>query len=72
MVGGVASNDYIKENIIKAAKKYSCDIIFPPKYMLSDNAAMIAWACLEKKTQDIKSDIFFEPNPRLKVNTFKI
>ena len=33
---------------------------------MSDNAAMIAWASL-KNFKESKADIFFKPNPRLKV-----
>ena len=40
----------------------------PPKYMLSDNAAMIGWACIQKYSKKQYSDIFFKPNPRLTIN----
>ena len=40
----------------------------PPNYMLSDNAAMIGWACLQKSSKKLDSDIFFKPDPRLSIN----
>ena len=40
----------------------------PPNYMLSDNAAMIGWACIQKHTKNYLSEILFKPNPRLKIN----
>ena len=37
---------------------------YPPQYMMSDNAAMIAWATVLKNKKKI-NDINFKPNPRL-------
>ena len=68
MVGGVAANNYISDNLKKIANDYECSIILPPNYMLGDNAAMIGWACLLKSKKNIKSDIFFKPDPRLEIN----
>ena len=68
LVGGVAANNYISDNLKKIANDYECSIILPPNYMLGDNAAMIGWACLLKSKKNIKSDIFFKPDPRLEIN----
>ena len=68
LVGGVAANKYIYESIKKITKDYSCSVIMPPKYMLSDNAAMIGWACLQKYSKNQHSNLFFKPNPRLTIN----
>ena len=67
LVGGVAANKHILNRIEKTAKKYNCDIVMPPNYMLSDNAAMIAWACIQKKLNENNSDLFFKPDPRLSI-----
>ena len=48
IVGGVACNKEIKKSFLKIAKKNKCKLVLPPKYMFSDNAAMIGWACLQK------------------------
>ena len=68
LVGGVAANEFISKSLTKEASRHSYPIIIPPKYMLSDNAAMIAWACLKKYKKNYKSDIFFKPDPRLTIN----
>ena len=67
LVGGVAANEYIYGAIKNVATKYSCSVIMPPKYMLSDNAAMIGWACIQKYSKKKYNDIFFKANPRLTI-----
>lgn len=67
LVGGVASNKYILNEITHKVKKNNINIIMPPKYMLSDNAAMIAWACIKKYSSKVVSDINFKVDPRLKI-----
>ena len=67
LVGGVAANKYIYNKIKNTAKRYSLSIIMPPNYMFSDNAAMIAWACIQKYNKNFSSEILFKPNPRLEV-----
>ena len=68
LVGGVAANKYILNKIQKLAKNFNYSIILPPKDMLSDNAAMIGWACIKKYTKKKFSDINFKANPRLHIN----
>ena len=36
--------------------------------MMSDNAAMIAWACI-KNYNKTKDDLFFRPKPRLEIKS---
>ena len=72
LVGGVAANKYIYKNINKLSKSYLCEVIMPEKYMLSDNAAMIGWACIKKYSKNKYSNINFKENPRLKIETKKI
>ena len=72
LVGGVAANKYIYTNIKKTAFMNNCSLIMPKKYMLSDNAAMIGWACIQKYQKQFKSNIFFEANPRLTIKDSNI
>lgn len=67
LVGGVAANQFIYEKIKKIAHDHTCSIIMPPKYMLSDNAAMIGWACIQKNLLNGFSDLYFKVNPRLTI-----
>ena len=64
VVGGVANNDYLKK-CFQNLEKENIKFLYPPKYMMSDNAAMIAWATILKHTKD--HDLYFKPNPRLTI-----
>lgn len=66
IVGGVANNNYIKERLIKFGKKNDIKIFFPLRYMMSDNAAMIAWATILKYKN--VNDLNFKANPRLTIS----
>jgi len=67
LVGGVAANKYIYSELSNTAKKFGYLVKLPEKQMLSDNAAMIGWACIQKNKKNIKSDYNFKVNPRLTV-----
>ena len=65
VVGGVASNNAIKNSLKKIANENNCRFLYPLKNLCGDNAAMIALACLLKHQSGIKPDINFIANPRL-------
>ena len=67
LVGGVAANQYIHKKIKDLSLKKNVNIIVPPNNMLSDNAAMIGWACLQKLKIKKIDDLFFKENPRLSI-----
>ena len=71
VVGGVANNDYIKKKLEILFDQIKIELYYPVKEMMSDNAAMIAWACL-KKYKYKENDIFFKPDPRLKIKDMNI
>jgi len=48
IAGGVASNLSIRKNLIQVAKEKNFTPVFPPINLCSDNAAMIAWAGIER------------------------
>tara|TARA_B100001123_G_C15325774_1_gene1029473 strand:- start:983 stop:2062 length:1080 start_codon:yes stop_codon:yes gene_type:complete len=48
IAGGVASNNNIRKKLIDLSIKNDFEAIFPPKNLCSDNAAMIAWAGIER------------------------
>ena len=70
-MGGVANNNYIKHKLENLFDKRKINLYYPLKEMMSDNAAMIAWACL-KKYKYKENDIFFKPDPRLKIKDMNI
>ena len=63
--GGVAANKYIITNLKNWAHKKNFEIISPPINLCTDNAAMIAWAAIEKYNHQKKGDsIKFKPQAR--------
>ncbi len=67
IVGGVANNNYIRKKLENLFNQRNIKVYYPIKEMMSDNAAMIAWACI-KNYKENKNDIFFRPQPRLSIN----
>ena len=65
VVGGVANNDYLKKCFKNIEDKKNVKFIYPPKFMMNDNAAMIAWATILKHRNNY--DLNFKPNPRLTI-----
>ena len=60
VAGGVAANETIRKNLKELSEKMNFKPIFPSKEFCGDNAAMIAWAGIQrynKKLFDIKNDI---------------
>tara|TARA_X000000368_G_scaffold413051_1_gene400439 strand:- start:322 stop:1317 length:996 start_codon:yes stop_codon:yes gene_type:complete len=66
VVGGVANNNYLKKCFKRFEKNNNITFVYPPKYMMNDNAAMIAWATIFKYLKF--NDINFRASPRLKIN----
>ena len=65
VVGGVANNDYLKKCLKNIEERENIEFIYPPKRMMNDNAAMIAWATILKHRNN--HDLNFKPNPRLTI-----
>ena len=66
IAGGVASNKYIFAQLADTAAKNGFRLSVPPAALCTDNAAMIAWAALERHHQDASDsdDFDFAPRPR--------
>ena len=48
VAGGVAANETIRKNLEELCKKNNFKPIFPSKEFCGDNAAMIAWAGIQR------------------------
>ena len=59
IAGGVASNMSIRENLIKLSKEKNFTPVFPPVNLCSDNAAMIAWAGIERYKINLRNNLDF-------------
>ena len=64
VAGGVAANKKIREILVKLCKEENFEAIFPPINLCGDNAAMIAFAGLEKFKQNQFNDLDFPAKPR--------
>lgn len=66
IAGGVAANKSIYERLAETASKNGFFVAVPPAALCTDNAAMIAWAALERHQHNpAASDCFdFAPRPR--------
>ena len=57
IAGGVAANNSIRENILKLSKEIGFKAIFPDIKFCGDNAAMIAWAGIQRFKKNLISEI---------------
>ncbi len=64
IAGGVASNNFLRENLIIFAKEFGFDVVLPPARLCVDNAAMIAWVGVEKYKRGEFSDMSLSPRSR--------
>ena len=64
IAGGVASNLSIRKNLTKLSNEKNFTPIFPPINLCSDNAAMIAWAGIERYKKNLTNDLKFSSKPR--------
>ena len=64
MAGGVASNSYIKAKIANSISQHHYNFMVPPAKLCTDNAAMIAWAGLERMKLGHIDDLSFTPRSR--------
>ena len=64
IAGGVAANLTIRDNLTKLSKEKKFTSIFPPINLCSDNAAMIAWAGIERYKMNLIDNLDFPSKAR--------
>lgn len=64
LAGGVAANQYIRARLEKVASEFGMTLVAPPVKLCTDNAAMIAWAGLERFRLGMTDTLDFEPKAR--------
>jgi N6-L-threonylcarbamoyladenine synthase len=64
IAGGVAANEYLRKHLTLIASQHSVQLIAPPLSLCTDNAAMIAWAGIERLTLGLSDNLDFAPRPR--------
>lgn len=64
VAGGVAANGEIRAALLKASEEAGARFVAPPMALCTDNAAMIAWAGLERLRLGPVDDMGVSPRPR--------
>ncbi|MDX1400371.1 MAG: tRNA (adenosine(37)-N6)-threonylcarbamoyltransferase complex transferase subunit TsaD, partial [Kiloniellales bacterium] len=64
VAGGVAANGYLRARLSELARSENVLLVAPPQDLCTDNAAMIAWAGIERLTLGLMDGLDFAPRPR--------
>jgi N6-L-threonylcarbamoyladenine synthase len=64
VAGGVAANEALRLRLAGLAAAGGLAFVAPPVALCTDNAAMIAWAGLERLRLGLTDDLAFAPRPR--------
>jgi N6-L-threonylcarbamoyladenine synthase len=62
--GGVAANNTLRMALTNAAQRAGLNFAAPPPALCTDNAAMVAWAGVEKLRLGLTDPLDFAPRPR--------
>jgi len=64
VAGGVAANQTLRARLSDVATQHGTELIAPPPALCTDNAAMIAWAGVERLRLGLRDPLDFAPRPR--------
>jgi len=62
--GGVAANTLLRQTLARIGEETGLALLAPPLRLCTDNAAMIAWAGIERFQLGLVDDLDFAPRPR--------
>jgi N6-L-threonylcarbamoyladenine synthase len=64
VAGGVAANTALRQALVRVGAETNLDFLAPPLALCTDNAAMIAWAGIERLRLGLVDGLDFAPRPR--------
>ena len=64
LAGGVAANQYLRRRLDALCEQFHLPLVAPPIALCTDNAAMIAWAGMERFKLGMIDGLAFEPRAR--------
>ncbi|MFW2489819.1 tRNA (adenosine(37)-N6)-threonylcarbamoyltransferase complex transferase subunit TsaD [Clostridium chromiireducens] len=67
VAGGVASNSYLRETLLREGNRRGVDILFPSPILCTDNAAMIGSAAYFNYAEGVVSNLDINARPNLKL-----
>jgi N6-L-threonylcarbamoyladenine synthase len=62
--GGVASNQTLRSALTTVSEAQGASMVAPPPALCTDNAAMVAWAGIERLRTGAPDTLDFRPRPR--------
>ena len=72
LAGGVSANSYLREEIINKFKGSNIDVVIPPIWCTTDNAAMIAKVAEHLYKKEIFADLSLGVDPNWKIEEYHL
>ena len=71
LAGGVSANSYLREQVVKRLENKSVDVVIPPIWCTTDNAAMIAKVGSYLYDEKVFAPLTLSANPCWKIEDFR-
>ena len=71
VAGGVAANQTLRARLAELTAERGTELLAPPVSLCTDNAAMIAWAGMERLQLGLTDPLDFAPRPRWPLDQLK-